>query len=788
MKRTVSMLLVTLLLVSMFTAAFSIRAAETGISQLTVPDEPAAIKETVNLASQEAPPTEWNRTYGGTGDESAQALVQTSDGGYALAGVTGSFGAGESDFWLVKTDANGNEEWNKTYGGTGSDFARALVRTVDGGYALAGSTASFGAGYWDIWLVKIDAAGNEEWNQTYGGTSDDGVGALVQTVDGGYALAGGTYSFGAGSSDFWLVKTDAAGTMQWNRTYGGIDTDRAYALVETVDGGYALAGHTYSFGAGESDFWLVKTDASGNAQWNKTYGGTSWDDESAQALVRTSDGGYALAGGAKFLLGENRINFWLVKTDASGNAQWNKTYGGIDVDVAYALVQTVDGGYALAGQTSLGVGSGDFWLVKIGKAEGGTIYIRADGSIDPPDAPISTVDNITYILTGDVTLTYDADGIVIERNNITFDGAGHTLQGKGEHTGITLGIDLTGRSNVIVKNMHVRGFIGAICLHNSSNNSIFGNYMANNDNGIYFELSSNNIIYGNNIAASIGNGIHLYCSSGNIIYGNNITDNTDGICFEHSSNNKSYHNNIINNTNQVSLSYDSANVWDDGYPSGGNYWSDYSGIDEKNGPNQDQPGSDGIGDTPYIIDVDNRDRYPLMIPWVAQHDVAITNVASCKTVVSQGYSLNMNVTAANQGSYVESFFDVYVYASNLSSTYQIGLQTITLDPDETAVLTFTWNTHDLAKGNYTLWAYAEPVVNETETADNTYTDGVVTISTQGDINADGIIDIFDITIVALAFGSKPGDSNWNPVADINNDGTVDIFDIVVVALHFGETS
>jgi len=629
MKRTVSMLLVTLLLVSMFTAAFSIRAAETGISQLTVPDEPAAIKETVNLASQEAPPTEWNRTYGGTGDESAQALVQTSDGGYALAGVTGSFGAGESDFWLVKTDANGNEEWNKTYGGTGSDFARALVRTVDGGYALAG--------------------------------------------------------------------------------------------------------HTYSFGAGESDFWLVKTDA-------------------------------------------------------SGNAQWNKTYGGIDVDVAYALVQTVDGGYALAGQTSLGVGSGDFWLVKIGKAEGGTIYIRADGSIDPPDAPISTVDNITYILTGDVTLTYDADGIVIERNNITFDGAGHTLQGKGEHTGITLGIDLTGRSNVIVKNMHVRGFIGAICLHNSSNNSIFGNYMANNDNGIYFELSSNNIIYGNNIAASIGNGIHLYCSSGNIIYGNNITDNTDGICFEHSSNNKSYHNNIINNTNQVSLSYDSANVWDDGYPSGGNYWSDYSGIDEKNGPNQDQPGSDGIGDTPYIIDVDNRDRYPLMIPWVAQHDVAITNVASCKTVVSQGYSLNMNVTAANQGSYVESFFDVYVYASNLSSTYQIGLQTITLDPDETAVLTFTWNTHDLAKGNYTLWAYAEPVVNETETADNTYTDGVVTISTQGDINADGIIDIFDITIVALAFGSKPGDSNWNPVADINNDGIVDIFDIVVVALHFGETS
>jgi hypothetical protein len=175
-----------------------------------------------------------------------------------------------------------------------------------------------------------------------------------------------------------------------------------------------------------------------------------------------------------------------------------------------------------------------------------------------------------------------------------------------------------------------------------------------------------------------------------------------------------------------------------------------------------------------------------MIPWVAQHDVAITNVASCKTVVSQGYSLNMNVTAANTGSYVESFFDVYMYASNLSSTYQIGLQTITLNPDETAVLTFTWDTHDLAKGNYTLWAHAEPVVNETETADNTYTDGVATISTQGDINADSIVDIFDIVIVALEFGHPPP-----PIvdlrADVNNDGLVDIFDIVVVALHFGET-
>jgi parallel beta-helix repeat protein len=380
-------------------------------------------------------------------------------------------------------------------------------------------------------------------------------------------------------------------------------------------------------------------------------------------------------------------------------------------------------------------------------------------------------------------------------SNYTVDDAGQVILVRCDNIRVeglnlsstSVGVELLDTSNSTLSGNNIANNGMGIMLHYSSDNSISGNNItANNYHGIWLHSSSDNSISGNNITANNDYGIMLNYSSDNSISGNNITANFgDGIMLYSSSGNKLFHNSFVNNNIQV-YSSGSVNIWDDGYPSGGNYWSDYSGIDEKNGPNQDQPGSDGIVDTPYIIDVNNRDRYPLMIPWVAQHDVAITNVTSCKTVVSQGYSLNMNVTAANQGSYVESFFDVYVYASNLSSTYQIGLQTITLNPYETAVLTFTWDTHDLAKGNYTLWAYAEPVVNETETADNTYTDGVVTISAQGDINADGIIDIFDITTVALAFNSIPGDSNWNPVADINSDNIVDIFDIVVVALHFGE--
>jgi len=306
---------------------------------------------------------EWNRTYGGTNDDYATALVQTIDGGYALAGHTTSYGAGGADFWLVRTGSAGNAQWNKTYGGTSDDVASSLVQTADGGYALAGSTISFGAGSSDFWLAKTDSNGNMQWNKTYGGAGYDFARSLVQTIDGGYALAGCTDTYGAGTQDFWLVKTDDSGNVQWNKTYGGASTDYATALVQTIDGGYALAGYTASYGAGKYSFWLVKTNAGGSMEWNRTYGGTN--DDYATALVQTIDGGYALAGSTNSY-GAGEYDFWLVKTDDNGNAQWDKTYGGISREWAHALVQTVDGGYALAGYTgTYGYPHWyNFWLVK----------------------------------------------------------------------------------------------------------------------------------------------------------------------------------------------------------------------------------------------------------------------------------------------------------------------------------------------------------------------------------------------------------------------------------------
>ncbi|HDQ06260.1 MAG TPA: hypothetical protein ENN36_06030 [Candidatus Bathyarchaeota archaeon] len=246
----------------------------------------------------------WSQTYGGEGTEKAYSLVETSDGAYVLAGYTYPSDTEESDVWLVKTDAHGNMVWNRTYG---EGAIRVIVQTSDGGYALVGRANK---GDWDIYrdflLVKTDNHGNMEWNRTYGGNDLDHAYSLVQTSDGGFALVGDTSPNLLGSPrDIWLVKTDAYGVMEWNRTYGGASYEYAYSLVETSDGGFALAGCTASFGAGHEDVWLVKTDSYGNMMWNQTYEGEAY------ALVQTSDGGYAIAG-------QKDGDFWLAKANEHG--------------------------------------------------------------------------------------------------------------------------------------------------------------------------------------------------------------------------------------------------------------------------------------------------------------------------------------------------------------------------------------------------------------------------------------------------------------------------------------
>jgi len=201
--------------------------------------------------------------------EKGHSLIQTSDGGYAIAGSTESFGAGKWDVYVIKLDANGNLQWTKTIGGPKYDYGYSLIQTSDGGYAIAGTTYSFGAGREDVYVVKLDASGNLQWTKTIGGENWDAGRSLIQTSDGGYAIAG--HSFGAGGNDVYLVKLDANGNLQWTKTIGGPNGEGILLfhvpddIIQTSDGGYAIAGGTKSFGAGGMDVYVVKLDKNGNA-------------------------------------------------------------------------------------------------------------------------------------------------------------------------------------------------------------------------------------------------------------------------------------------------------------------------------------------------------------------------------------------------------------------------------------------------------------------------------------------------------------------------------------------
>ncbi|HEY50369.1 MAG TPA: PKD domain-containing protein [Dehalococcoidia bacterium] len=303
---------------------------------------------------------EWEKTLGGSEIESGRAVDKTADGGYIIAGKTASYGTG-GDFYVVKTDASGNVEWEKIFGGSSYEEAFAVQQTADGGYIIAGDTDSYGAGRTDVYLVKTDASGNVTWDSVFGASGFDHGYAVDQTTDGGYIIAGTTTSYGAGG-DFYLVKADASGNLTWDVAFGGSEFDCAFDVTQTTDGGYILVGETLSFGAGSYDFYVVKADASGNAEWEKTFGGSDWDD--GLSIEQTTDGGYIIAGNS----GSFSVNGdgYLVKTDASGNIEWDKTVGGSDYDCVHALKQTADGGYIVAGETySYGAIGGDVFLAKV---------------------------------------------------------------------------------------------------------------------------------------------------------------------------------------------------------------------------------------------------------------------------------------------------------------------------------------------------------------------------------------------------------------------------------------
>ncbi|MFZ2456471.1 MAG: right-handed parallel beta-helix repeat-containing protein [Candidatus Altiarchaeia archaeon] len=307
---------------------------------------------------------EWNMTYGGAEDDSAYSIRQTSDYGYIIAGTTRSYGAGGSDLWLLKTSEGGTMEWSKTYGGKYSEKGYDVLELADGFLVLGTEEldSNIGAGNINLWIIKTDRSGAKLWNNSLGGDLTEYGFSLSRTLEGGYVIAGAMRSSGYGGFDAWKIKLSPDLAIEKENHYGSTENDYAYSCFQTNDGGYAIGGSTDSYGARGYDALLIKTNNKGETTWNKRYGGT--EDDYCYSMIRASDGGYILAGSTRsFAAGED--DFWIVKTDSSGNMKGQLPIGGEGNETAYSVIETYDGAYVMVGSTdSYGSGGDDVFLVK----------------------------------------------------------------------------------------------------------------------------------------------------------------------------------------------------------------------------------------------------------------------------------------------------------------------------------------------------------------------------------------------------------------------------------------
>ncbi len=319
---------------------------------------------------------QWQRTIGGPNNEEARCIIQTSDGGYIISGYTFSYSAGNEDIYLVKLSSSGLIQWTKTIGGTEVDIARSIIQSTDGGYVIAGDSYNIGTATADFQILKTDAAGTIQWIRTINRAAYDYATSIVQTSDGGYAIGGMSATGGVFSGDMFNVKLNSSGTHQWSKTYGGSHDEVTYCIIKTTDGGLAFAGYSNSFGP-YNLFNFIKTDSLGNIQWNRLIGETGTGSH-IYSIMQTSDGGYVLAGEIT-LTGSGNYEMYVVKLNNTGTIQWTRYIGGSGNDNAFSLAQTTDGNFVLGGYTnSFGAGNYDMYFAKL-NGSGALLWSKTAG-------------------------------------------------------------------------------------------------------------------------------------------------------------------------------------------------------------------------------------------------------------------------------------------------------------------------------------------------------------------------------------------------------------------------
>ena len=365
---------------------------------------------------------QWVKNYGGSGEDTAQSVIETADGGFAVLGYSNSTDgdlAGKTmavnDFWLLKLDSEGDLQWSRTYGGSKDDKGQSVIQTLDGGYAIVGyamsddGDGSNNEGFHDNWILKLDSSGNILWERSFGFSGHDHSYDVLQTDDGGFFFAGfldvtqsnGEGNFGKGAyltrhgvGEFWGTKLDADGNLQWRRYFGGTNNDRAHGVVQADDGGYVMAGFSESDDfdisntKGSYDFWVVKVDKNGSMLWESSFGGTGI--EIAYGISKTNDGGYAVVGNTfstdtDISKNNGESDLWLIKIDDDGNLLWEKTFGGSGFEAGHGVYTTEKGGFVIAGNsksmdgdTTENKGENDLWLLQT-DASGNLIHQQSFG-------------------------------------------------------------------------------------------------------------------------------------------------------------------------------------------------------------------------------------------------------------------------------------------------------------------------------------------------------------------------------------------------------------------------
>ena len=385
------------------------------------------------------------KTFGGTKNDSGQSIINTLDGGYAILGYTQSMDGDISDkqnesfdYWVLKFNTSDELQWNKTYGGTADDRGESIIQTHDGGYAILGSSfssdedVSQNAGLEDYWLAKLDASGTISWQKSFGYQGTDSGISVIQTNDNGYLITGVldvTASNGEGNSDsrqsrhaggdYWAIKLDISGNLQWSRYFGGNFSDTPEGIIETQDGSFIIAGGSdsadtdISNNIGSYDFWVIKISSNGELIWEKSFGGSEIDE--ARAIVASHDGHFIIAGDTRSNTNDVSSNngaadLWIIKISSDGELIWERSFGGSGFDVARDIKRTQDNGFILAGSSrssdndvSENKGQNDAWIVKL-NSNGIIEWERSFGGTNIDFAyGVAELNNQTIIAVGDTT-------------------------------------------------------------------------------------------------------------------------------------------------------------------------------------------------------------------------------------------------------------------------------------------------------------------------------------------------------------------------------------------------